>query len=65
MGELGVFGTASHAEGWWQRVEAEVQELVDRHLPGAATLLGLSLDEETLEVLVTFSLESPGRSPVD
>jgi len=47
---------ASEGSGWWRRVEREMQELVDTHLPARAAEVEMRLDVDRLEVVLSYGL---------
>jgi hypothetical protein len=43
-------------DGWWRRVEREMESAVFAYVPRAAVVVRMRLDEEALEVVVDYAL---------
>jgi len=61
MAELGLCVAAEDErvrapDGWWRRVEREMEAAVVAHLPEAAVDIQMRLDAESMEVVVEFAL---------
>jgi len=60
LAELGIREPAAQHEGWWRRIEEEMEHFVFRHVPPRAPGLEMSLDPERMEVVVRYRATEAG-----
>ena len=58
MTELGLHALANDPNGWWHRVEDEMEAFVSAHVPPHAAGVEIALDAERLEVVLAYDLAS-------
>jgi hypothetical protein len=65
MTRFGLDFAAHEGSGWWRRVESEMQNLIDSHLPSQAAEVEMNLDVDRLEVVLSYRVTAAtGDSPV-